>query len=1343
MMTFLKAPPFDPAGVALSGSSPPARLLGNGHHVTIVTATGTGFSAQGGVALTRGRGDRVEDADGLRIDVARRSSSPTSDQNPADELRGFRWRPGSVEIARVAGELEWRIAICVPPVAGEAPPEGTPGATLEVRRVTVTNRGSRPQAVEISSFAEVVLVDRDAFESHPAFSKLFLQTEFMAADRTLLVSRRARAKSEEHPWLFHTLHGGGALAIETDRARCMRRGPVPAMGVPARRNDGRGHGSVGAVLDPVVSLRTAIELPPGDSAEVAFLLGAATTRAEALTLSRRFADREAITDAFARAHANAEAMAARLALSMADAEYLSALAGAIWYRDPRLGARGEVRARARRLRGDLLPRELLDRRKFVLLDLADSGQARLFPDLGRALRYWHALGLAIEAVIIAHDQAALSSEDGPPGLHMVDSQALAPGEQDGIAAAAALVLEDGFPDLTSPVARRHEAHGSRVELESEAEAETTPPLREPLRFWNSYGGFNAAGDEYVIRMAPAPNEGGPFGGPGSGAPVLELPPRPWVNVIAQEQFGCLVSETGAGTTWSENSRLRRLTPWRNDPLCDPHDEAFYIRDEDTGRFWSPLPGPAPLPVHYEMRHGFGYSTCQVRGAGLEHEVTIFVPLRDRLKVVLVRLTNLDPRRSRRLTLFGYYRLVLGTTPEETGRFVVTAPGVAHAGEPLILFATNLIAPGFEEATVFAAAIPPSGSQPSTHFTGDRAAFIGQDGSMARPAAIAGGGPLDGRTGAGLDPCFALSTSVELMPGATTEVCFLLGEAEDPEDARALVARYAGTGAPLAALSKVRESWRERRERIAISTPSPALDLMVNGWLPYQTLSCRLWGRSAFYQSGGAFGFRDQLQDAAALAYHSPELTRAQILLHAAHQFVEGDVLHWWHPPQSLGLRTRCSDDLLWLPYITAFYIATTDDWSILDEPIPFLNGPPLAADEDEILITPTAAGEVADLYTHCCRAIDRGVTSGAHGLPLFGTCDWNDGMNRVGREGRGESVWLGFFAYTVLGDFLPLCARRDDTECERRYGAMRAGLATALNDAGWDGDWYRRGYYDSGAPLGSRASDECRIDALAQAWSVISGVAPVARAVRALEAVEEHLVSDRDRMIRLLTPAFDRTAEDPGYIKGYVPGARENGGQYTHAALWVVKAMAELRRPERAAELFDYLNPIQHAATRERADRYQVEPYVIAADIHGVPPHVGRGGWTWYTGSAGWMIRVALESILGFRIAGGKELVLTPCVPKHWERFAITYRPPDSGDTCYEITALNPGSEGSDLITATLDGAPLAVMEVGAGASGDASGGAPERGEGNATTAVRVPLVRDGCTHRVELVLGARAAVPR
>jgi cyclic beta-1,2-glucan synthetase len=546
-----------------------------------------------------------------------------------------------------------------------------------------------------------------------------------------------------------------------------------------------------------------------------------------------------------------------------------------------------------------------------------------------------------------------------------------------------------------------------------------------------------------------------------------------------------------------------------------------------------------------------------------------------------------------------------------------------------------------------------------------------------------------------------------------DVAFLLGEGRDADEVRTLIGRYREPGRIERALAEVREFWRDGLGHVRIETPSRPLDLLVNGWLPYQTLACRLWGRSALYQSGGAFGFRDQLQDASALSWLWPELTREQILRHAAHQFVEGDVLHWWHPPASVGLRTRFADDLLWLPALTAHYVATTGDDAILSEDVRFLRAPPLEPGEDEVFVRPRELGDSANLYEHCCRAIDRSLGIGAHGLPLFGTGDWNDGMNRVGRGGRGESVWMGFFLFWILGEFAPLCARRGDHEGARRYATHRERLREALERNAWDGEWYRRGWYDDGTPLGSRASDECRIDALVQAWAVLSGAASPERAARAMDSVERHLVSDRDGLIRLLTPPFENTAHDPGYIKGYVRGVRENGGQYTHAALWVVAAMARLGRNDRVAALLEMLSPITRSATRERAAIYQLEPYVVAADVYGEPPHVGRGGWSWYTGSAGWMLRVAIESLLGIRLVHGREIAIAPCVPDDWPGFTITVRLP-AEETRYEIRAVNPRRCARCIVSASVDGVTLE----------------PDSG------AIRVPLRHDGRTHRVDVVLG-------
>jgi N,N'-diacetylchitobiose phosphorylase len=814
---------------------------------------------------------------------------------------------------------------------------------------------------------------------------------------------------------------------------------------------------------------------------------------------------------------------------------------------------------------------------------------------------------------------------------------------------------------------------------------------DSLRFFNGFGGFSADGREYVIHL-PA-GEHGPA-----------RPPLPWTNVIANEDAGFLVSESGAASTWTANSRENRLTPWSNDPVSDPPGEALYLRDEETGAFWSPTPGPVPGDGAYEAAHGFGYTRFLHEGQGLRQETTMFVPRHDPVKIVRLRLTNTGDS-PRRVSAFSYAQLVLGGLPQETAATIRTRWDDAAAA----LLATNPDRGEFSQRAAFAGSVTASERDEAVSWTADRTAFLGRYGSAESPAAVRTAERLDGAAGAGLDPCAALQVPLVIAPGETAEVSFLLGEAADEEAAREIIAKYRAVDAIGAALEEVRAFWTDLVGGVQVQTPSPELDLMVNGWLAYQNLSCRVWGRTAFYQSGGAFGFRDQLQDSSALVYLRPELTRQQIILHASHQFVEGDVLHWWHPPLSKGIRTRFADDLLWLPYITAFYVASTGDAGVLDESAPFVTAEQLPEGEDEVFLFPADSGRRASVYEHCCRSIDRSLTRGAHGLPLMGTGDWNDGMNRVGREGRGESVWLGFFLHGILDDFIPIVQARGDAERAQKYRSYRASLAEALNDGGWDGGWYRRAYYDNGAPLGSAANDECRIDAIAQAWAVLSGVAPPERAEQALDAMERHLVSERDSIIRLLTPAFDRTPHDPGYIKGYLPGVRENGGQYTHAALWAVRALAQAGRTERAARLLEMTSPVSHGRTPDEVATYQAEPYVIAADVYGVQPHVGRGGWTWYTGSAGWMFRVALESVLGVTLSGGGALCIRPCIPRDWPGFTVRYRVPGGGACEISVTR-----EDGDGIRGSVDGQSIESVDG----------------------ALRIPLVRDGGMHRVEVMLG-------
>jgi cyclic beta-1,2-glucan synthetase len=1297
------APPA-PSLASPAGPAPSARILGNGTYRVLLTAAGTGSSHAGRDALTRWRADPVEDADGFFIYLRDRESghvwsaglAPVEAHPSRYEARS---RPGIFTIAREDEGIESLLEVGV-----------LPDHAAEVRSLTLVNRSARRRVIEITSFAEVVLLEPAAHEAHPVFSKLFVQTEFATVERALLARRRPRGHGDDHPWLVHAIAAPGDVEWETDRTRFLGRGRCAA-DPAALRTAAPLSGATGNVLDPIVSLRSVVELSPGASASVAFLLGAAPGREAALALPALIAAPGGAAAALGTAERAARDRLGRLFLSPADAEYWEALAGAALYGHPALRAEPAVLARAHGDLGSLRRHGLDAQTVLVVLHAENPAGTVLLPEVLRGYGYWQTLGLPITLAVISDESSGPGLPPSCAGpLRVLRTRDLGPADRDLIDAAARLVITDAWPALGAdappgpvaaggePPARDHEPAPAALALDSPP----SPPPSESLQFWNGSGGFSADGHEYVIRLAPDPGGG------------LRLPPRPWTNVIANERFGLLLSETGAGNTWSGNSREHRLTPWSNDPLADPHEEAFYVLDLETGRFWSPLPGPAPLAATYEMRHGFGASTCRVSGAGLDQETTIFVPPRDPVRVTAIRLRNTSGR-AHRLSLFAYYRLVLGATPAESGRYIMTEKDAASGAT----FARNRLSAEFGGCIAFSAVVrPPDGDGARTgglRSTGDRAAFLGLRGSATRPAAVAHGAGLDGRTGTGFDPCLAEEITLDLAPGATAEIAFLLGEAASEAAARELLARYAGPGAVESALAVTRAFWENGLSQLTIATPEPAIDLMVNGWLPYQALSCRIWGRTALYQSGGAFGFRDQLQDAASLVPLWPALTRAQILLHAAHQFPEGDVLHWWHPPLDRGIRSRCSDDLVWLPYLTAHYLATTGDHGILEERVPFVTARELAPGEDEAFLASTVTAESADLYTHCCLAFDRALTAGRHGLPLFGTGDWNDGMNRVGREGRGESVWLGFFLYTALGDFMPLCAERGDAARAERYRAFRDGLRRALDDGGWDGAWYRRGYYDSGEPLGSRSSDECRIDALAQAWAVISKAAPPERAASALDAIERHLVSEEDGMIRLLTPPFAHTPHDPGYIKGYVPGARENGGQYTHAALWVVRALAEAGRNERAAKLLAMLSPVTRTATPARLAVYGAEPYVVAADIHGAPPHVGRAGWTWYTGSAGWMYRVALESLLGFRVVGGRALELAPRVPANWPRFTIRYRLPGE-ETVYEIEARNEGGE-ADLTAVRLDGAPIPIV---AGAAA-------------------IPLAHDGRTHRVELDLGRKA----
>jgi cyclic beta-1,2-glucan synthetase len=1244
---------------------PHAQWLSNGRYRVLFTAAGGGYSACDGLALTRWHGDPTVDGDGYFIYLRDRDSgafASTAHQpvRRADPEYEAVFSPGLASVRGRPLGIDTILEICV-----------SPGENLELRRLRLANQGQARRRIELTSYLEAVLNTREADAGHPAFSKLFLQTEASHAGRCLVARRRSRSVTEPSASMAHWLAGAdhADIGFETDRTRFLGRGRGPDAPAALSGADPLS-GTAGSVLDAALCVRTAIDLAPGESREFSFCLAAAEDPSafDALIAQYDTDTTTRIAETFERAAAFARSRLGEHGFEAREEATLNELAGALLYRPTATRHPGASSALSPAPSAAGTWAEIAEGRPLLVARVSDRAGAFL-SWLGNARAFWEHAGLNAQVIVTTPGPVTRDEAGGVESWPVLDEAQATPERIAGLYARADVFLDGKLPVIALPST----PSGTRKYGEANPGGMGEDPAdlpRESLRFDNGYGGFSRDGREYVIR---------------TGGDPASRPPLAWSNVIANESVGCIVSEAGTACTWSVNSRENRITPWLNDPSSDPHAEALYLRDEQTGRFWSPTPGPAPDGLPGETRHGFGYTRFLHRSNGLHQEVTHFCAREDPVRFIRVRLRNTADTTSR-LSLIQYQQLVLGVDPRDTARFVVSG----YDPESGALLAVNHENNEFAERVVFCAAVAPEDA--TRRFTADRTRFLGRNGLMSRPAVLASGEDLDGRTGPLLDPCLAWQVTLELPPGDSLDCAFLLGQEGDRASASACAGRYATVADVDRELARVEAFWTEILGTVQIETPVPEIDVMVNGWLQYQNLSCRLWGRSATYQSGGAYGFRDQLQDTGALIWLDPDITRRQILLHAAHQFPEGDVLHWWHPPASKGIRTRFSDDLLWLPFIAAHYINATGDRAILAEAVGFRTARPLEPGEDEVFLFPGLSDSTATLYEHCCLAIDRSLTRGVHGLPLMGSGDWNDGMNRVGREGRGESVWLGFFLYDILKSFLPICRGRGDEARVSRYGDFAAQLRVALNDGGWDGAWYRRAYYDDGTPLGSSGNRECRIDAIAQAWSVISGAAPPDRARLALDSLEEHLVDEAAGIIRLLTPAFDRTSHDPGYIKGYVPGVRENGGQYTHGVLWAIQALAEAGRRDRAVRYLTMLSPVSHALDRDAADTYKVEPYVIAADVYGADPHTGRGGWTWYTGSAGWMFRVALESVLGLTVDSGRYLRLEPRIPTHWEGYRIRYRVP-GGKTAYRIEVTNRPGGDTTIRRAELDGRPLSPVD--------------------------------------------------
>ncbi|MGB7595422.1 MAG: glucoamylase family protein [Erysipelotrichaceae bacterium] len=1250
---------------------PNVHILSNGIYSVMLSDKGTGYSRDKMAAITRYREDAVLDHYGMFFYLKNMTDSSiwSATYAPLNVLPNnyeVIFTPDKAAYKRMDGQIETTSEIVV-----------TSGDHAEVRRIRLVNHGELSTDIEITSYFELVLTSQNADLAHPAFSNLFVETEFQASHHSLIAHRRPRSDADNKLWIATTLvgdrHSIGEVQYETDRMAFIGRNKNLANPQAIMRGKPLTN-SIGPVLDPIFSLRTKVRIEAGKTANLYFVTSLAESKEALSNLIEKYAAAETCETAFWLALTRSQVETKYLNLKPDEMQLYQEMISHIVYLSPlRKKVAAAIKAN-RKGQSDLWAFGISGDKPIILVTLDRTEEATILYDVLKAHEYLRLKDVQVDLVIVSNEESSyfnplttlitdlvLSRQthdvmSRPRDVYILSVNSMSEGDMTLLTAAARMTFNGKGDTLEEQVRMLSEKPIEKI-VKAEDKADPIRPFslipkhdESELRYYNGIGGFNVEGDEYVIRLEKD-----------------QTTPAPWINVIANPNFGFLASESGSGYTWYMNSRENKVSPWSNDPVVDPQGEVLYLSDE-AGKAWSITPQPIREDSPYTITHSFGTSEYKHISHGIEQRLLQFVPLDDPIKLSVVTLNNLSDQ-VRTITCTYYLSPVLGVDRQDTAMHIITSRLENGA-----LTMTNPYSMDFKGKIAFLDA-----SIEERTVTGDRSEFFGS-GSLDAPEALHYVS-LSNTTGAGLDPAAVIQVHVRLEAHETKSLTFMLGMSDNLDKVNALTKQYRDQTHVDASLDEIKAFWHDKLTTIHVETPDSATNFMLNGWLPYQVISCRLWARTAFYQAGGAFGFRDQLQDSLALLTIWPQVAKEQILKHAAHQFIEGDVMHWWHEPQGKGTRTRISDDLLWLPYVVSEYVRVTGDASILEIQVPFVSADVLNEFEEERYCQPTVAAETATLAEHCKLAITHALKFGVHGLPLIGTGDWNDGMNTVGNKGKGESVWLGWFMSDTLKKFAQICNPIESEE----YLRVSRRLIADIEANAWDGNWYKRAYFDDGTALGSASNRECRIDSLAQTWAVIAQDDKTERAKKAMHFLEEDLVVRDKGLIKLLTPPFNEGEFEPGYIKGYLPGVRENGGQYTHAAAWVIEAFALLGEGEKAWELFDLINPIKHARNIRDNSVYKAEPYVMAADVYSEYPHVGRGGWTWYTGSAGWMYRAGLENVLGFS-KNGNQLTLIPCLPRRWKEYTITYR---FLDTTYEIHVLNPDGLNTGRIALILDGNPL------------------------------------------------------
>ena len=1234
---------------------PEIQLLSNGHYRVMVSSAGAGYSRWKNLAVTRWREDATKDDRGIFCyikDVSTGKFWSNSYQPTLQVPKNFEaiFSHGHVELRRNDFGVVTKTEIVI-----------SPEDDVELRRIRITNKTQSTKILEVTSYAEIVMASQASDESHPAFSNLFVQTQIVPEQNTIFCTRRARSEEEIPPWMFHLMHVSGsevqAVSYETDRMQFTGRGRT--LQHPQAMIDEVLSGKDGSVLDPILSIRYRILIKPNQTATFDLVYGIADTKEACENLIHKYQDKYLKNRAFELSWTHSHVLLRQINATESDAQLYNRLAAAIIYANAGLRADAAVIQNNYRGQSGLWSHSISGDLPIVLLHVFDQESVELVKQLVQAHAYWRLKGLAVDLVIWNEDHGSYRQFLQEQILGLITAEASRQGQEklgniyvksaDQISSedrllfesVARIVISDNKGSLLEQVTRQISEKPLAALLEpkpvSLPNQQKELELPDNLLFFNGTGGFTKKGNEYKIVIDQN-----------------KTTPAPWVNVIANPLLGTVVSENGSAYTWAINAHEYRITPWCNDPVTDAGGEAFYLRDEETGNFWCPSPFPKKSKLAFIITHGFGYSIFEHKEEGIHSEMTVFVDRDLPVKLIVLKLKN-ESGRERNLSATGFLEIILGDVRSKTNMHILSEQDT----ETGALILRNRYHSAFSERVSF---FKVDGGY-NFSYTGDRSEFIGRNRHLDNPQALYRK-KLSGRTGAAMDTCAALHVKFDVLNGAEKEIIFLVGSEANSHEAKNLLQKFSDKNAVYQSFQNVKEYWKEIVEAVQVTTPDPSLNILTNGWLIYQTIACRMFARSGFYQSGGAFGFRDQLQDSLALLHTQPSMAREQILLSASRQFTEGDVQHWWHPPEGRGVRTRCSDDLLWLPFAVARYISATGDTDILQVSVGFLDSRTLHEGEDSLYDLPVSLNATGTLYEHCVRAIKYSHRFGKHGLPFIGAGDWNDGMDRVGHRGQGESVWLAFFLYDVLIKFSDVARNNGDILFAENCEKEAATLQSDIEKSGWDGEWYRRAYFDDGTPLGSKENEECRIDAIAQSWSVLSGAGDDERKKIAMASLDKYLVRRDLKLIQLLDPPFDVKGPNPGYIKGYVPGVRENGGQYSHAAIWSLMAFAALEDREKVWELFSMIQPLNHAKDAGSVATYKVEPYVMAADVYANESHKGRGGWTWYTGSAGWMYQFILSSLLGLELQKD-QLTFKPCFPSGWPSVSIIYK---YGKSTYHIT---------------------------------------------------------------------------